>query len=194
MNDDLTSARKLARELAFYLDRCDDRLNDIATCVARESDSAQFLDAMTRVAAITETLASARTFLRGLDVHSDSALRHAENLANLVGMMLATFRGLAGDVGLPVLSDDIRAARSREPSQAPNCRPNHMALSLVRHAARIVPVGHQLRYDEEFRADLAELAGTRGCWMQVRYAFGVLTRVLALRRSFRGVAPERVES
>jgi hypothetical protein len=83
---------------------------------------------------------------------------------------------------------------SRYVGKAAPRRPNCMALGLIRHAVRVVPVGYRCRYDEEFRADLTELARDRGRWVQVGYAFRVLMHGLALRRLLCGVTPERVES
>ncbi len=194
MNANFAAVRDMARELARYLDNCRDYSHGLA-------GSAAICRACGDVAALSRDLDAGRYYF-GLD--------RAAALSNVLGTALLEISDVPRDRNprLTVVRADIEAAycvardifrvhmRALEDYEADRhgIQPDQMALSLVRHAARVVPIGHRCRYDEEFLADLTEVARHRGRWAQLGYASRVLVRGLSLRWALRGVAAERVES
>jgi hypothetical protein len=77
-------------------------------------------------------------------------------------------------------------------------RPGLLPLGMMRAAVRVLPARHRSRYDQEFRAELAELAEQPGC-AQLSYALRQLLRswhlrivladALAAPKQDRGAAP-----
>jgi hypothetical protein len=216
MND---VTRDMAGRLTADLDDLRVRSCDLASVVARLSRSDQFLSIIQdRISIVVRALdkagATAYILSSADDVNSDSVLFCAHNLRNLLDVALANLHGLpcdldplcrivmadikkANNVARAILDNHVHARSHDESikyvSQPASYLPSRMALGLVRYALRIVPVGHRCRYDEEFRADLTELARDKGRWIQMGYAFQVLVRGLALRWALRGAVRERVE-
>jgi hypothetical protein len=67
------------------------------------------------------------------------------------------------------------------------------AVRLTRISARILPAGERARYDEEWQAELYELAFTGASrWAQLIYALRVLNEAWVLRAELKAPAPQRL--
>ncbi|MGH3798312.1 MAG: hypothetical protein ACRDSP_25980 [Pseudonocardiaceae bacterium] len=78
------------------------------------------------------------------------------------------------------------------PPEAVHPRPGRLPLGIVRVAVRVLPDPHRARYDQEFRAELTELA-EQSRRAQLGYALRQLTRCGQLRRALADAlaAPKR---
>ena len=204
MSADIASVRDMARQLVRDLDRCIDHSHDLPKVLG---DSAKgHCGARTAIYLPGRDLEHARMLAvllaQEVDVDRDSTLVPVYELLETLDRIRVLARATVPDFGIfcrdvDRVSGVVRSYLKAQVSVHGNDdagRPNHTAVSLVRYAARVVPIGHRCRYDEEFRADLIELARDRGRWVQIGYAIRVLARGLSLRRSLRGVVHERVES
>ncbi|MBA8932182.1 hypothetical protein BC739_009441 [Kutzneria viridogrisea] len=73
-------------------------------------------------------------------------------------------------------------------------RPGWMSRHLVQRAVWCLPSAHRARYREEFDAELAEIAETRGRVRQWGYAVRLVGRAVALRHAVQAAVPQREQS
>src|SRR5262249_62257107 len=111
---------------------------------------------------------------------------------------LATVLAGISDDGVRVAGELERLLSAGEADAVPaggntGVRPQRVCRGLVAVAARVVPAGHRVRYQQEWRADLWELGEQpRPRRHQLGHAFRVLTRCVALRRGLTEPVPGRV--
>jgi len=124
---------------------------------------------------------------RNLARASDRGLVHAHDLARKLVWFTDDAARTAGE--LEQLSDDAGAVPAGGNAAV---WPQRVCRGLVAVAARVVPAGHRARYEQEWRAELWELGEQpRPRRHQLRYAFGVLSRCVALRRGLTRPVPGR---
>ena len=160
---DLALDRHLAFDHARKLTANLDRARELTADLDRACDLARILDldtAHARAEDLVSTLARIRDHARIRDL--DHALFIALNLADAI------------DSARTVSSQGRRVETAR------------FAGRLVEVATRILPVMDQVRYGEEFRSELAEVARAGGGrWTQMTFAARLLTSAWSLRAELR---------
>ncbi|MFC0439001.1 hypothetical protein [Kutzneria buriramensis] len=86
------------------------------------------------------------------------------------------------------LFESLNALRATEVVAVPAPPVARSAVRLIETAVRVLPTADRSRYSEEFRAELAELAGRR---KQVIYALRLVSHAYSLRRSLTDPAHRR---
>jgi hypothetical protein len=94
------------------------------------------------------------------------------------------------------LAEQIATERGPVPAVARTdgrVTPLTSAVRLTRISARILPAGERARYDEEWQAELYELAFAGASrWAQLIYALRVLNEAWVLRAELKAPAPQRL--
>lgn len=183
--DDIVDLVTRARASADALDLERPRIGDLTGVLVFDLDVA-----LDRALGLTRDLTAedALTLTRDLDraLALDFDLDRAEQREFVGNLELA--RRLAGELADALVGAERARAPAAQVAEVHACR---LSLRIVRAAVRALPAPDRLRYCEEFRAELADLAESdKSRCAQLVHALSLLAWCWPLRRALSGTVAE----